>query len=324
MKYTLLVDDKNLHLTIPKAVRLFAVGVGCLIFLLCGCTSGNSFVRTPEEKQTPLPYISIEDTNFVGSIEEDFYGHAYTIEDRWEDALLQNMVSTVELQYPIDTIEELNCYAWALYDISMETELFSPTLLPHGAEHFADGIWKFSFNESEYALSYYDGPEATFLISAVDGHVITLRTEPLYLSPSHSGGWEMYNASVELPTDARKPFARVTWLEEPYEDISYPWTTFSAENRSDDPRWQTIAAGIDAQYPLIEASQITGWAYEFCETAVDEGLFAQDIRPCFAAHHNDGIWQIIYDISPFGGDHEEVRMILLVSDADGHVIAVNP
>ena len=168
-----------------------------LLLAMTGCAPGDSFERTPAADQKPLPYICMEDTVFVGSIAEAFYRESYTIEDRLEDEALQEMVSTVELDYPIDTLDELRIFAWTLYDISMEQELFDSSLLPHGAEHYCDGLWEFSFNQSEFPVSYYDGPAASFLISETDGHIITLRTEALFLDAYQTGSWQIYNGSSQ-------------------------------------------------------------------------------------------------------------------------------
>lgn len=293
-----------------------------LLLAMTGCAPGDSFERTPAADQKPLPYICMEDTVFVGSIAEAFYRESYTIEDRLEDEALQEMVSTVELDYPIDTLDELRIFAWALYDISMEQELFDSSLLPHGAEHYCDGIWEFSFNQSEYPVSYYDGPAASFLISETDGHIITLRTEALFLDAYQTGSWQIYNGSDDLASGEQPAILRISWLDEEYKDSHYPFEERTAEDWYEDERWQEIAADIDAQYPLIESTQITDWAWELQEGAAKVRLLKSWHKPWYATHYNNGIWELIYETgtpkAPMGGS----RVTVLISDTDGHVIHV--
>lgn len=292
------------------------------LLVMTGCAPGDSFVRTPVEDQRPLPYISMQDTVFAGSIAEAFYGESYTIDDRLEDEVLQEMASSVELAYPIDTLDELRLFAWALYDIGMEKELFDSSLLPHGAEHYCDGIWEFSFSQLDCPVSYYDGPAASFLISETDGHIITLRTEAMFLDAYQTGSWQIYNGSDDLAPGERPAILQIRWLNEEYEDSLYPFEEYTAEDTYEDERWKEIAADIDAQYPLIESTQITDWAWDLQEGAAKVRLMKSWHKPWYATHYNNGIWELIYETGtpkvPMGGS----RVTVLISDTDGHVIHV--
>lgn len=293
-----------------------------LLLMMTGCAHGDSFTITPPEEQTPLLSVTLEDTFFAGSIMETFYRKAYTLDDRYEDEHLQEMIASVELDYPIDTQEEIRTMSWALYDMAMETELFDAELKPNSAERYAEGIWHFTFSMKDAFKSYYDGDQASFLISGEDGHIITLRTEMLFLDPYGPSSWEIYNGSDDLAPGERPAILRMTWVDEEYEDYLYPFEERTAEDWYEDERWQEIAADIDAQYPLIESTQITDWAWEIQEAAAKLRLMKSWHKPWYAKHYNNGIWELIFETGtpkvPIGGS----RVTVLISDSDGHVIYV--
>lgn len=205
--------------------------------LLSVCSAGVSFARTPEEERTPLQYVCMEDTFFVGSIMEDFYKEPYALEDRYEDEKLQEMMASVELDYPIDTQEEIKTISWALYDIGVAAELIDPELKPNSAERYAEGIWHFTFNKATADMLCYTGDQVSFLISGEDGHIITLRTEMLFLDPFSSGSWKTYNGSDELAPGEWAALRSITWNAERYNERLYATEEHSVDE------WATVSNG---------------------------------------------------------------------------------
>lgn len=99
-------------------------------------------------------------------------GWHYGLQDRTDDAQLQKAVARIEMDYPMTAGEQVGSYAWALYGICLDREMFDPELIPVSATGYSDNIWFLSFIPAEYVGSYYDGPQAHFLISGEDGHII--------------------------------------------------------------------------------------------------------------------------------------------------------
>lgn len=90
----------------------------------------------------------------------------------------------------------------------------------------------------------------------------------------------------------------------------------------DSQQWQDLVAGIDAQYPLIEGTQITDWAWAVYDAATAEGLLNPLLLPGHAVHYDDGIWVISYQGNLDDEGENYVTRGVLISDADGHVIHV--
>ena len=294
-------------------MKRFALLLVCLFFMTA-CSPANAIVRTPKSEQTPIPHIRIEDTHFAGSILKKLYRETYSIDDRHEDERLQKMIASVSVSYPIDTLEKITTYSWALYDIAVASDLMSADMLPSGAERYADGILQFTFSPPHSLQGYYDGDEVSFLVSDVDGHIITVRTETMFLDPSASSRWEQYNGSDDLSPGERPALKSIDWMEIDYNERRFADDQHSADEWYNDQQWQEIAAGIDARLPLIEPDQITDWTWEFYDAATSAQMLSHDMHPAHAIHYRDGIWYIIFR-SEDGESHT-----LLISDADRHII----
>lgn len=152
------------------------------VLLLAGCNT------IAEKDDATAPGAAISEAREINDIywinysyrESVFFspmGWQYSINDQMKDSTLQNAVSKIEIDYPIVSEEQIQTYAWALYEICMDRELFSSDLIPAGAKYYSDNICFLSFLPAEYVGSYYDGPAAHFLISGIDGHIIHYEVE---------------------------------------------------------------------------------------------------------------------------------------------------
>lgn len=293
------------------------------VLLLSACSVGPAYPRTPKEERTPLPDICMEDTFFNGSIMEAFYRESYSLDDRWDDEGLQNAVASVKLDYPIDTLDEINHFSWELYDIALAAEIMPPEMKPHSAKRYAEGIWQFTFNPKTGFRGYYDGDEVNFLVSGEDGHIITLRTETMFLEPFGPTFYPMYNGSDDLAPGQRAALKSISWLEYGYNEHYFVDEAHSADEWFDHQQWQSIATGIDAAYPLIEGAQIIDWAWAVYDKATEEDLMVPLLVPSHALHFNDGIWVLIFQENLSNDGENNVTRSVLISDSDGHVIHID-
>lgn len=92
-----------------------------------------------------------------------------------DDEELQSYVQGISCIYPISEDSQITDYAWELYEILIEEERIEEEYVPYSAKSYTDGIWCLSFLPEEHHGSYYDGKSYSVLISAYDGHIISVR-----------------------------------------------------------------------------------------------------------------------------------------------------
>ena len=173
----------------------------CAVLFLSACT-GNGNVLDPSNitdaidanaviDVTDIPDITVDaifrDTPYVGS---SLYKNLWQVskEDHMDHPALQREVKKIAISYPITTLEQVEQYVNALYEISVSLELLDPKLLDPDLPDsdlissdrisgtvfiYSDGVIWIGFGPAlKPGVIHYDGVSADALISAEDGHVI--------------------------------------------------------------------------------------------------------------------------------------------------------
>lgn len=308
--------------------KLFFLLVAAFMLLTAGCDfsrrqdpADTAVITEQTEAVVKHPRIPMEDMiwwtkSFRGSSEEWFFDRSYTVDDRYGDEALQRAVSGIAGEYPLDSWQKVDDFAWALYDIFMENRLFDPELIPDWAEHYTEGIWKISFSPHFEETVYYDGPSATVLVSEADGHIIYFTAETLFMKE---------------PLIQKREKNHYT--AEPWESLSYIW--YVADNSADRP-WQfdynpdgncenevvqAKAAALFADYPLDSRDAVQKFAAGFCDAMIGEGLFDSGMTPEIATHYHDGVWVFRYNnLISAQSEENALYASVFISDEDGRVI----
>ena len=114
----------------------------CAVLFLSACT-GNGNVLDPSDitdaidanaviDVTDIPDITVDaifrDTPYVGT---SLYKNLWQVskEDHMDHPALQRKVKKIAISYPITTLEQVEQYVNALYEISVSLELLDPKLL---------------------------------------------------------------------------------------------------------------------------------------------------------------------------------------------------
>lgn len=88
-------------------------------------------------------------------------------DDRYDNEKIQEKMASVFAEYPLESQNDVQSYAWGLYDALKEENLVSADKYPIHANYYHDGVWDFTF-----ADPYVEGKAVRVFVSAEDGEVI--------------------------------------------------------------------------------------------------------------------------------------------------------
>ena len=100
---------------------------------------------------------------------KDIRGKAlnFALNDRYDNEKVQEKMASVFAEYPLESQNDVQSYAWGLYDALKEENLVSADKYPIHANYYHDGVWDFTF-----ANPYVEGKAVRVFVSAEDGEVI--------------------------------------------------------------------------------------------------------------------------------------------------------
>lgn len=154
------------------------------LFSLASCGTTIPLENDIANRPDTIEYIVRWDYEYEQSILYSRFGLTYSVDDAVKDTILQTAVSQIEIEYPLESDEDIKQYMWEIYEICIKHKLFSSELVPSTAEKFEGDIWFVSFSVPGSA---YDGTSACALVSAKDGHIIYLSTEDIIIGEANKG-----------------------------------------------------------------------------------------------------------------------------------------
>lgn len=146
------------------------------VLLLTGCTGGAE-ATVPGETEPVMEEVALQEIICTPEPYQNSYLYAFRGMDFTEDYHMQNVriqeaAAQIPVAYPLEEAEQIHVYAWALYRICMEEELFVPELIPQSAERYDEDMWCITFSPHVEPGVLYCGPSAFALVSTVDGHIV--------------------------------------------------------------------------------------------------------------------------------------------------------